>query len=128
MSPRWWKFPKFLQKLFGLFCFVKIASLQWKRLKTNLQKLNLVSNFLFWGGKAENKLLHNDDVHITQKKCCIKTTCQSLVTKKIKAPFPFFCLQCCFFLKMCKAITLIGRKVWENKWNQKNWAFLKKAN
>ena len=40
-----------------LFCFLKIACLQWKGLKTNLQKLNLVSNFLFGGGNAENTFL-----------------------------------------------------------------------
>ena len=27
MKPCWWKYPKVLQNLFGLFCFVKIACL-----------------------------------------------------------------------------------------------------
>ena len=61
MKPCWWKYPKFLQNLFGLFCFVKIACLQWKGLKINLLKLNLVSIFHFFGGeKAKDNFLNND--------------------------------------------------------------------
>ena len=57
--PDWWASNK--KKFFlRLFCFLKIACLQWKGLKTNLQKLNLVSNFLFLGGKRRKHIFEND--------------------------------------------------------------------